>query len=180
MYFPLCRIPAWWMWRVIWKHDKLVNGVLFLFRAKMRVHLIYFILNSFSKNNSLVHKFLLFQLPGVSKPKHQEFMYLKLKQIYALMTCMFIGYFLMQHDVLISQGTHWNTFCCQWLPWTRTQFKKEFLNCIRFMLQWGGEWLVVSMVAVRKYYSQSHKLYLIFLNGHLKFLPLKVRKTWYF
>ena len=55
--------------------------------------MIYFTLNGFSKNNLLVHEFLLFQLSGLFKQKHQEFMYLKLKQINALMACMFIDYF---------------------------------------------------------------------------------------
>ena len=62
-------------------------------------------LNGFSKNNLLVHEFLLFQLSGLFKQKRQEFMYLKLKQINALMICMFIGYFFMQHFVFMSQAT---------------------------------------------------------------------------
>lgn len=50
-------------------------------------------------------------------------------------------------------------------------FKEEFLIYIRFMLQWGGELLLIFIVVVIKYFSQCSKLYFISLKVHLKFLP---------
>lgn len=61
-------------------------------------------------------------------------MYLKLEQINAVMTCVFIGYFLIQHFAFMSQADL-NYILLPIIALNKNQFKKEFLVYVRFILQ---------------------------------------------